>query len=108
MKNKFILIIIAYISSSFWSCNPPNIDIEDYAANSVKTGLDVLFEKHLDKIVGRDIALVTNHSGLNKDGESNVSMFLANDNLNLIKIFTPEHLLRREIWAFCPVWRHDR
>ena len=79
MKNKIILTIIVCISFSFWNCNPPNINIDDSPTNSVKTGLDVLFEKHFVKIVGKNIALVTNHSGLNKDGESNVSMILSND-----------------------------
>ena len=91
MKNKIILTIIVCISFSFLSCNPPNINIEGSPTNSVNTGLDVLFEKHLNKIIDKNIALVTNHSGLNKDGDSNVSMFLSNDDINLIKIFTPEH-----------------
>ena len=91
MKNKIILIIIVCISSSFWSCNPPKINIEEYPTNSVKTGLDVLFDKHLDKITGKNIAIVTNQSGLNKNGKSNISMLLENDEIKLVKIFAPEH-----------------
>ena len=58
---------------------------------TVKTGLDILMEKHLDKLNGKKVALVTNHSGLDMFGKSNVSLFMEHDSINLVKIFTPEH-----------------
>ena len=57
----------------------------------VKTGLDVLMEKHLDELNGKKVALVTNHSGVDMFGKSNVSRFMEHDSINLVKIFTPEH-----------------
>jgi len=92
MKNKNILVVISFITFFFISCNPQTINDELIQQPlQVKTGLDVFLEFHIDKIVGKKIALATNHSGIDKNGESNVSLFLSNENINLIKIFTPEH-----------------
>jgi len=95
INKKIVLSILSIIL--FWGCSHSliNNSINTVSLNNkttvVQTGLDVLLDKHLDKLFGKNIALVTNHSGLNKDGESNVSLFLSNDNIRLIKIFTPEH-----------------
>ncbi|MFC1785081.1 exo-beta-N-acetylmuramidase NamZ domain-containing protein, partial [Candidatus Neomarinimicrobiota bacterium] len=57
----------------------------------VKTGLEVLLEDYIDKIYDKNIALVTNHSGIDKSGDSNVSRLLNFDSIQLVKIFTSEH-----------------
>lgn len=87
-----ILSIIIFLSCSQTSINNITGPISSNNKNIiVKTGLDVLLEHHLDKLFGKKIALVTNHSGLDMFGESNVLKFLTNDSINLVKIFTPEH-----------------
>lgn len=88
--NKNILKIL-FICTIILSCSQKTNIIEQHSNNSVKTGLDVLFEKHVNLLSGKNIAIVTNHSGLNKDGKSNAELFLAYNNLNLVKIFSPEH-----------------
>lgn len=78
-------------------CSPISIKNDDISISPtekekiVKTGLDVLLKNHLDKLFGKKIALVTNHSGIDKYGESNISHFLAIDSIQLTKIFSPEH-----------------
>ena len=92
MKKNIIFAFSLVIAFTILSCNPNIIDDEVHNKYSqVKTGLDVLFDSHLDSIIGKNIALVTNHSGINKDGESNVSLFLNDNRLKLTKIFSPEH-----------------
>jgi len=91
MKKNIILPLILLLSSNFWSCNPKIIQDTIPTTPTIKTGLDVLFEKHLDMILDKNLAIVTNQSGLNRDGKSNISMFLENDEIRLVKIFTPEH-----------------
>ncbi len=90
---KIILLIISIFIS--WNCHQiahtsktaiPSNDKED-----VKTGLDVLLEKHLDVLYGKNIALVTNHSGIDKNGKSNITHLIANDSIKLVKIGSPEH-----------------
>lgn len=91
MHKQIIKAIIIILSLTLLSCNPHTIKKDYINHDIVKTGLDILFEKNLDKISGKNIALVTNHSGRNKDSISNMEMFLSNKNVHLDKILTPEH-----------------
>ena len=66
---------------------------------SVILGLDVLFDEKIDLIKNKDIALVTNQSGVDKEGRSNYLKFLEHENINLKVIFSPEHGLFGEAAA---------
>ena len=94
-NTKIIQMILSVIF--LWSCSQTTIINNDIFISSnkniviVKTGLEVLLEDYLDKIYDKNIGLVTNHSGIDKNGESNISRFLTLDSLKLVKIFTPEH-----------------
>jgi uncharacterized protein YbbC (DUF1343 family) len=55
----------------------------------VLTGLDVLLEKKQDLIQGKSIALVTNHSGIDRFGVPNYKRLMAMDNVDLKVIFSP-------------------
>lgn len=96
LANKKIIQSILLIIF-LWSCSHTSIitNAEPISSNNnnapVKTGLDVLVDNQLDKLHGKKIALVTNHSGIDKNGESNISRLLAIDSIQLVKIFTPEH-----------------
>jgi len=95
MRTGKRISLIVLITILLWNCNQSiNIKVPTSTLTNnhhVKTGLDVLMEKHLDILNGKRIALVTNQSGLDMFGESNVSRLLAVDSINLVKIFTPEH-----------------
>ena len=66
---------------------------------SVILGLDVLFDEKINLIKNKDIALVTNQSGVDKEGRSNYLKFLEHENVNLKVIFSPEHGLFGEAAA---------
>ena len=66
---------------------------------SVILGLDVLFDEKINLIKNKDIALVTNQSGVDKEGRSNYLKFLEHENVNLKVIFSPEHGLSGEAAA---------
>ena len=57
----------------------------------VLTGLDVLLEKKQNLIQGKSIALITNHSGIDRFGIPNYKRLMAMDNVELKVIFSPEH-----------------
>jgi len=66
---------------------------------SVILGLDVLFDQKINLIKNKNIALVTNQSGVDKEGRSNYLKFLEHENVNLKVIFSPEHGLFGEAAA---------
>ena len=57
----------------------------------VLTGLDVLLEKKQYVVQGKSIALVTNHSGIDRFGIPNYKRLMTMDDVNLKIIFSPEH-----------------
>ena len=66
----------------------------------VLTGLDVLLEKKQNVIQGKSIALVTNHTGIDRFGISNYKRLMTMRDVDLKVIFTPEHGLFGEA-VFC-------
>jgi uncharacterized protein YbbC (DUF1343 family)/CubicO group peptidase (beta-lactamase class C family) len=58
--------------------------------NDVRTGLDVLAEDNFAAIQGKKIGLITNHTGLSRDGKRNLDLMLA-AGVKVAAIFSPEH-----------------
>ena len=58
---------------------------------TVLNGIDVLLEKKLHFIQSRKIALVTNHSGIDRNGIPNYKRLMETDGVELKVIFSPEH-----------------
>jgi uncharacterized protein YbbC (DUF1343 family)/CubicO group peptidase (beta-lactamase class C family) len=54
-------------------------------------GLDVLQRNQYQQLQGKRIGLITNHTGINRDGVSIVELFNTAPNVNLVALFSPEH-----------------
>ena len=57
----------------------------------VKTGLDVLIEQNFKPLAGKRVGLVTNQTGISRDGRRNSDIFAHAQNLKLTAIFSFEH-----------------
>jgi len=57
---------------------------------NVLTGLDVLVHQHFAPLAGKNIGLITNHTGLNADGKRNLDLMLQSD-VAVKALFSPEH-----------------
>ncbi|MBC8401713.1 MAG: DUF1343 domain-containing protein, partial [Candidatus Marinimicrobia bacterium] len=66
---------------------------------TVFNGIDVLLDQQADRLNGKNIALVTNHSGIDKQGRPNYERLLELEQVNLQVIFSPEHGLFGEAAA---------
>jgi uncharacterized protein YbbC (DUF1343 family)/CubicO group peptidase (beta-lactamase class C family) len=60
----------------------------------VLTGIDVLERDNFKQLAGRNIGLITNHTGRNRAGKSTIDVLAAQKNLKLVALFSPEHGLR--------------
>ena len=60
----------------------------------VMTGIDVLRAEGFERLKGRRIGLVTNHTGRARDGATTIDLFAAAKNLTLVALFSPEHGIR--------------
>lgn len=54
------------------------------------TGLDVMEAGHFKELAGKRVALITNHTGLDREGRRNIDTLLA-AGIRLTTIFSPEH-----------------
>ena len=82
MKILFTLLCITVLSAQ---TNSPHV-----ANRGVLTGLDVLVEQHFAPLMGKHIGLITNHTGLSRDGKRNVDLMLA-AGVKVEALFSPEH-----------------
>lgn len=63
----------------------------DVARNAeVLTGLDVLAEQGFEPLRGKRVGLITNHTGIGRDGRRNVDMMLE-AGIKVTALFSPEH-----------------
>jgi uncharacterized protein YbbC (DUF1343 family)/CubicO group peptidase (beta-lactamase class C family) len=57
----------------------------------VLTGLDVLVRDNFKQLKGRRVGLITNHTGIDRNGRRNVDLLYNADGVELVAIFSPEH-----------------
>jgi len=57
----------------------------------VLTGLDALVRDQFEPLRGKRVGLITNHTGIDREGRSNVDLFAKAPGVTLAAIFTPEH-----------------
>jgi len=55
-----------------------------------KTGLDVLAEQNFQPLAGKRIGLITNHTGIDRQGRRNVDL-MKQAGVNVAALFSPEH-----------------
>ena len=60
-------------------------------SREVLPGIDVLKRDGFRKLAGRNVGLITNHTGLDRDGVSTVKLLHEAKNLKLVTLFSPEH-----------------
>ncbi|MCI0515147.1 DUF1343 domain-containing protein, partial [candidate division KSB1 bacterium] len=57
----------------------------------VLLGIDVLKAQNYQILAGKRVALVTNHTGYDRDGNSTIELLFHASQVQLVKIFSPEH-----------------
>jgi uncharacterized protein YbbC (DUF1343 family)/CubicO group peptidase (beta-lactamase class C family) len=60
----------------------------------VLTGLDLLERDGFAALKGRRVGLVTNHTGVDRDGNSAIDLLAKADGVTLVALFSPEHGIR--------------
>jgi uncharacterized protein YbbC (DUF1343 family) len=63
----------------------------------VLCGIDVLERDGFDKLRGGRVGLITNHTGISRDGRSTASLLHAAAGVELVALFSPEHGLKGQL-----------
>jgi uncharacterized protein YbbC (DUF1343 family) len=68
-------------------------DAADVAASVdvIRPGIDVLLDDSLHLVEGRRVGLITNHTGLDREGRSSIDRLAEHTGLDLVALFSPEH-----------------
>ena len=74
---RFIGLLILQL---LWSCE-----------SHISTGLDNLISKNFDVLQHKNIGLIINHTSLDKDGTHIVDLLSAESEIEVLRIFSPEH-----------------
>ena len=61
------------------------------SANEVLTGIDVLKRDGFSALSGKNVGLITNQTGVDRSGTSNIQLLHQAENVNLVAVFSPEH-----------------
>jgi uncharacterized protein YbbC (DUF1343 family)/CubicO group peptidase (beta-lactamase class C family) len=79
---------------------PPTSDLPPLT--SVRTGIDVLVQEKFKRLRGRKVGLVTNHTGLDRQGRSTIDLLHRAKGVALVALFSPEHGIRGAVEAKVP------
>ena len=63
----------------------------DTADAQVRVGLEVLLSDSLHVLQGKRVGLITNHTGLDREGRRNVDLLFKASGVKLVALFGPEH-----------------
>ena len=69
------------------------------AAAQVKPGIEVLRERNFQGLEGKRVGLLTNPSGVDRQLHSTIDILHNAENVNLVRLFAPEHGVRGDIYA---------
>ena len=89
-QGMWIFLVAAGAAIAVWSCRPAEKPAPPEHP-AVRAGAEVLLERHLDLIRGKHIGLVTNQSALLADGRHLLDALLAQPDVTVQALFSPEH-----------------
>ena len=84
LRGRVASVAAAYVSRLRSSESSP------IAKGQTLTGLDVLVEEKFTRLAGKRVGLITNHTGISREGKRNIDLMVA-AKLNVKAIFSPEH-----------------
>lgn len=67
------------------------------ARSAVRVGIDLLRLENFKSLEGRSVALVTNQTGIARDGLSTIDILHQAPNVKLVALFSPEHGIRGKL-----------
>jgi uncharacterized protein YbbC (DUF1343 family) len=97
---KHLLICVAVFMLAGCQSLTPRVETTASPAVSsadVLCGIDVLTRDGFTELEGQRVAMVTNHTGLTRDGVHIVDLLHAAPNVEVVKLFSPEHGLYGEL-----------
>jgi len=74
-----------------WLIFFPDHSLAGLQRTRVLTGIDVLESENFARLADKRVGLITNHTGANRLGKSDIDLFLNAPGVRLVALFSPEH-----------------
>jgi uncharacterized protein YbbC (DUF1343 family)/CubicO group peptidase (beta-lactamase class C family) len=87
-----IATIVASAVTDTSSIRNPKSEIRN-----VETGIDVLVKNKFELLKGKNVGLVTNHTGRDRLGRTTIDLLHQAEGMKLVALFSPEHGIRGEL-----------
>lgn len=94
MKKILFMAVAALMLSA--CCNST---AQNCGNNVVKPGIEVLRDRGFAGLEGKNVGLLTNPSGVDRNLHSTIDILYNAENVNLVRMFAPEHGVRGDIYA---------
>lgn len=87
-----IATIVASAVTEVSSIPHPKSEIQN-----IETGIDVLVKKKFELLKGKNVGLVTNHTGRDRQSRPTIDLLHQAEGMKLVALFSPEHGIRGEL-----------
>ena len=91
------------LAAGLGACGAPAEDAPDAtvaeAAPQVRLGIEVLLTDSLHLVKGKRVGLITNHSGMDRNGKTTIDLLHEHPDIELVALFGPEHGIRGDALA---------
>jgi uncharacterized protein YbbC (DUF1343 family) len=98
MRRLFALGVALCLTTAFaTACRPedaPSGEAPPAPPPPVRPGIEVLLSDSLHLVQGRRVGLITNHTGVDREGRSNIDLLADHPAIELVALYAPEHGIR--------------
>jgi uncharacterized protein YbbC (DUF1343 family) len=102
-KPPSCILLSVFLLLSVFICVHPWFQGVVYAAGGeTLTGIDVLEAQKFAPLAGKRVGLITNQTGIDRNGHSTVDLLFHAPGVKLVALFSPEHGIRGNLDALVP------
>lgn len=88
------LMLSAFLACVMLFCGAPTPMSAAPAAAGVRPGIEVFLDDVPTALRGKRVGLITNNTGIDRSGTSDIDLIAAHDDLTLVALLAPEHGIR--------------
>ena len=89
-------IFALFLAISTAGCGVADEAATDQATRVIRPGVEVLISDSLHLVSGKRVGLVTNHTGIDRTGRTDIDILADHPYVDLVALYSPEHGIRGE------------
>jgi uncharacterized protein YbbC (DUF1343 family) len=93
-RSGHLLTLSAFLACIMLLCGAPTPVSAAPAAAGVRPGIEVFLADVPAALRGKRVGLITNNTGIDRSGRSDIDLIAASDDLTLVALLAPEHGIR--------------